>query len=316
MPTPPPHNINKACTPDVSVIIVNFKTSSLIIECLKSLFRLTHGLEMEIIIVDNNSEPDFKQLIAGAFPSANNIIYLALPENIGFGRANNEGYSISSGRNILFLNPDTVLLNNAVKILSDFLDSHPCAGACGANIFNELMQPSLSHKRLVPGVRWELIELAHNLPLKIFYRDGWDHNYSGRPMEVGYITGADLMVKRATLEQTGAFSPEFFMYYEETELCTRIRRHGWKIFNIPDAHIQHLDGQSFDKSLTINTFKIETQEKSRNIFYRLTAGRFRRSISDVLYRLFLASRISLSRNPVKKESYRLRRKFHKAHRLP
>lgn len=297
---------------DVSVIIVNFKTSALVADCINSIRRHTKGVTIEIIVADNNSEPNLESIIANACQQMEDIRVIQLNENVGFGRANNAALDIAKGRNILFLNPDTVLLNNAIKILSDFLDANPKAGACGGNLYNEEMQPALSHKMLVPGIRWEMADFLHNAPIKLAYGKNWDHNHNGAPLQVAYITGADLMVRKSALEATGPFDSRFFLYFEETELCVRIRRHGYTIWNVPKAKIQHLDGQSMKTDAPINRFKIETQERSRNIFYRLTTHPIKHLLADTIYQGFLLSRQLLSKDAIKKERYRLRRAYHKS----
>ena len=104
---------------DVSIIIINYNTISFLIDAVDSIFAKTEGIEYEIIVVDNNSNDNSKTIIMEKY--GKKVIYLSLPENIGFGRANNEGAKIAKGRNLFFLNPDTLLLNNATKILSDYL---------------------------------------------------------------------------------------------------------------------------------------------------------------------------------------------------
>ncbi len=134
---------------DVSVIIVNYNTTELIIKCLDSIFIHTEGINYEIIIVDNASEPDFGKRILNEFPiQKEKMLFLHLQENIGFGRANNKGLELSSGRNIFFLNPDTVVINNAISILSKFLDNNKEAGACGGNLLTENMTPNFTRDKM------------------------------------------------------------------------------------------------------------------------------------------------------------------------
>ena len=92
---------------DVSIVIVNYKAVSLILNCLDSIQQLTQEVSYEIIVVDNNSNDDFELRIQERYPK---VICVSLSENIGFGRANNEGVKIANGRNVLFLNPDTMTL--------------------------------------------------------------------------------------------------------------------------------------------------------------------------------------------------------------
>lgn len=295
---------------DVSIIIVNYKTSHLIIECIKSIIEHTLDINYEIIVVDNNSEPDFAGIIfnslnhAFSFSGENEFIhFVTLSENIGFGRANNEGLRIAKGRNILFLNPDTLLLNNAVKILSDFLDCHSKVGACGGNLIDKDFKPTFSFKRFLPGVFWEFDELLNTIPQKILYgRNKW-YNYTGRPFKVGFISGADLMVKKSVLEQTGGFRDDFFLYFEETDLCNRIREKGWEIYNVPSVSIQHLEGGSLTESTSYQSeFKTKYMELSRKIYYRLNVKWYKKGVANYIYYIFLKSRVVLLKGQ-KRELY-------------
>ena len=296
---------------DISVIIVNYHTSAFIIDCVTSILEKTRGVAYEVIIIDNNSEPDFEDKINAALPEEKkgNFRFLALPENIGFGRANNEGLNMATGRNIFFLNPDTVLVNNAIKILSDFLDSHEKAGACGGNLYDAEKIPALSFKRLLPGVRWEINELFNLKPGKLIFGKNWIHNFTGQPIKVGYINGADLMVKREVLEKTGGFSQDFFLYYEETDLCNRIKRAGWDIYSVPEAEILHLESKSFSSTEAYESeFKTRMIETSRKSYYNRNKNKLSKVIANSIYYCMLMSRCLLIRDKRKKNYYRLRLK--------
>ena len=297
----------------VSIIIVNYKTSNLIIDCIKSIKELTQGIDYEIIIVDNNSEPDFEQRIRNGALLNNdgNFKFIGLLENIGFGRANNEGIKIAKGKNILFLNPDTLLASNAIKILSDYLDKNPKTGACGGNLINEAGNPIQSYRKILPGLFWEFNELLNNIPQNIIYgKIDKFYNQTEKPIKVAFITGADLMVKREVLEKTGLFCDQFFLYFEETDLCNRITNAGYSIYNVPEAVIYHLESKSFEiDEAWQSEFKTKNFETSRKIYYRRNVGRFQRILSDLIYSLLLTSRILMIKNPLKKEYYILRKKL-------
>lgn len=299
---------------DVSVIIVNYKTSALISDCVRSILEKTKDLKYEVIIVDNDSEPDFKEKISEVIPEemAERFSFLPLSENVGFGRANNEGLKRAKGRNIFFLNPDTVLVNDAIGILSQFLDSRPDVGACGGNLYNGDLQPVHSFRRISPGILWETNVLLNVLPQKMLFGKNAVHNHTGGPFEVAFINGADLMVKKEVLDRIGSFSPEFFMYFEETDLCRRIRRAGLKIVSVPEAKIEHLESKSFDPTQKYESeFKTRLLEESRLIYYRRNNSGLNRRLSDLIYLMYLKSRALLIRNVVKKEYYELRLKTFK-----
>lgn len=286
---------------DVSVIYVNYHTSNLIADSLESLYAHTKGLKFEVIIVDNASEPDLEQMISTRFPGKG-IKFVMLDENLGFGLANNAGFAIADGRNLFCLNPDTVLINNAVGILSEYLDKHADTGCVGGNLYDEQMNPTYSFRRMLPGLRWDISELLHLMPERIAYGRSQRFNYEADPIDVGFISGADIMIKRSVLEQTGGFSDRFFMYYEETDLCKRIIRAGYKIKNIPAAKIQHLEGGSFSDT-GINFKRLDRSERGRYEYYMRNVGKFRRGVCNAIYRMFLFSRKVLKHD--KAYGYRL-----------
>lgn len=271
---------------DVSIIIVNYKTSKLINDCIRSIFEKTQGITYEIIIVDNATEE-----LADVIDSAEDarLRLIQLPENVGFGRANNAGAQIASGRNLFFLNPDTLLLNNAIKILSDYLDTHPECGACGGNLYDVNLHPALSYRCLLPGIKWELNELLNRIPEKIQYGKNRTYNHKSYPIKVAYITGADLMIPKYVYDQITGFAPDFFMYYEETDLCSRIQNLKLCLYSVPNAHIQHLEGQSFTDN--INTIKIQYLESGRLKYYARNYTKIYNWFANLIYKAFLISRI-------------------------
>jgi GT2 family glycosyltransferase len=138
-----------------------------------------------------------------------------------------------------------VLHDNSVKALSDWLDTHPECGVCGGNLVDGRGRPAHSFHRVLPGMVSQWNELLCGLPFLVRFGRNKEFNHTGRPMQVGYITGADMMVRAEVLAQTGGFDPDFFLYYEETELTSRICRAGYSVVNIPWVVITHLHSKSF-----------------------------------------------------------------------
>ncbi|MEG2527839.1 MAG: glycosyltransferase family 2 protein [Mucinivorans sp.] len=231
---------------DVSVIIVNYNTNELLAEALDSLFEHTTGLSLQVIVVDNHSLISPREALAASYSSS--IEWVDLPQNVGFARANNAAFDLALGRHLFLLNPDTILMNNAVKILSDYLDSNPQVGAVGGNLFTREGLPTASHKFFGENLYFELDSLFFEPVGRLIYGRNRIFNHTVHPLRVGYIIGADLMIPRSVIDSVGGFDPDFFMYAEESELQYRIKAHGFSIVNCPAANIIHLEGGSFDFS--------------------------------------------------------------------
>jgi GT2 family glycosyltransferase len=232
---------------DVSVIIINYNTVRYLVNAIDSIFEKTKDIEFEIIVADNNSSDNSKYILQEKYGNA--VIYLALSENVGFGRANNAVAEIAKGRNLFLLNPDTILINNAIKILSNYLDDHEQVAVCGGNLYNEEYKPIHSFRRTLSPIFDELNRLFLGFPEKVVYGKNSMFNYTKEPIEVGYITGADMMIRKKIFDNLKGFDKDFFMYYEESELSCRLHKLNYKIVCIPDAHIIHLEGKSFSSNL-------------------------------------------------------------------
>lgn len=247
---------------DVTVIIVNYNSLRTTAACIERVIAATKAIDFEIIVVDNASTDGSRE----HFSADRRITYIYNHENIGFGRANNLGLEQARGRNIIFLNPDTLLINDAISILCRYLDQHSNATVVGGNLFDREMQPALSFRLHRPSILWEISQLMWHIPDRLLFPRRWFFNKVGRPIQVGYITGADLMARRAELMAEQGFAREFFMYYEDTDLCHRLKFRG-NIISVADAHIQHLEGGCFE-SEAINTRRIIFSEQGRHIYYR------------------------------------------------
>jgi GT2 family glycosyltransferase len=271
---------------DVSIIIVNYNTVNLVIDAVHSIVRKTQDVKYEIIVVDNNSSDNSKTTLNDRF--GDTINYIQLPENIGFGRANNEGAKTAKGRHLFFLNPDTELLNNAVKILSDFLDRNENVAVCGGNLFDGEHKPAQSYGKIFPSAFRDLNTMLGDFFLKMIYGKNYEFNHTKKPTKTAYITGADLMIKKDVFEDLSGFDADFFMYYEETELCYRVHQK-YLIANTPDAKIRHLEGKSFS-----NTEKREQlKAASRKIFYTKTRSRSHFLIANFIVKFFSVIKIAL-----------------------
>lgn len=267
---------------DVSVIIVSYNTIDHIMNCIDSVYNKTKDIDFEIVVVDNNSPDNTVELLKEKYSNLSNFRVLELNENIGFGRANNAGFEIIKGRNVLLLNPDTILINNAIKVLSDYIDNNQKVGICGGNLFNEEMQPIHSFCRRLPGLYSELNSLLRGYLDRFFYGKNAQFNHLSKNISVGYVTGANMMMRNAILAKVGYFNPTFFMYFEETELTYRIRQAGYSVMSVPEAEIQHLKGKSF------KGFEEKRERmflEGRQIYNKLVMGRRKRFVVNQLYKI-------------------------------
>ena len=272
---------------DVSIIYVNYNSSNLIINSINSVIELTNGVSYEIIIVDNNSRTEEKNKLKN-YCNNNNITLIESNKNLGFGKANNIGSKYAKGEYLLFLNPDTYLINNAIKELFIFAKNNNIS-TCGANLFTHTHKPTLSYWMLIPSISDEISALFCNIPLKIRYLNSHEHNLTATPKEVAFITGADLMIQKKLFFQVNGFDEDFFMYFEETDLQHRIKNLGYKIYNIPSAKIVHLESQT----LSSRTQKIQLFLESRRKFYLKNHTITQFKIANTILKLNCIIRISI-----------------------
>ena len=229
----------------VSIIIVNYKTPHLCIDCIKSVFEKTEGLIFEIILVDNDSQDNSLQTIKEEF--GDKVVLVDAQQNLGFGKANNLGAKYAKGDYLFLLNSDTILRNNAIKYLYDFIKNDSTVGIVGGNLFDKDGNFAHSFKYN----QYDLNSLKVTGFFKAMRRKlsgkmvDWEFNDTKEPVELnGYITGADLMIKKTVFDEVSGFDKDFFMYFEESEMTYRVRQLGYKVFSVPSAEITHLEGAS------------------------------------------------------------------------
>lgn len=254
-------------TKDVSIILVNYKTKDLTIQCIKSIYEKTKDINFDIYVVDNASYDGIEEQLRTEFPE---VKFLQNEINGGFGYGNNVALRVFDAKYAFLLNTDTILINNAVKILFDFMESNPNLGACGGNLYDENNNNIHSY-----GNIFDLTDLfIKTFGLRLFFpkrfkkmRDCGE-NKKNECKSVDYITGADLMLRKEALDKAGLFDEKFFMYSEESELQFRIKKAGYDIFITPDAKIVHLHNKSPKKRENMYFEFL----KSKYLLFRLCYG--------------------------------------------
>ena len=280
---------------DCSIIIINYNTKNVTDDCIKSVLEHTEGLSYEIIMIDNNSIDGSHEF----FKDYPGISFIQSPENIGFGRANNLGAGIACGEVLLFLNSDTVLIDNSVKKLYDFLQGNPDAGVCGGNLVDININPATSFSVSKPSVCSDIDYFFFNIFSKLIYKNLY-YNYSSKPMKInGSISGADYMVRKEVFDEVGGFDKDFFMYYEETELSYRIIKKGYNIYNVPSVKIIHLEGASE----VVKEKSLDRTLISKKIYYQKTSSLFLYYLSNFIFFLTIIQRMFIFRLIGNKKKY-------------
>ena len=260
--------------PDITVSIVSYNTRELLQACLRSLKeRVDAGeVSLEIVVADNGSTDGSIEMMRTEFPA---VRLIETGGNIGYGRANNAALADARGRYVFILNSDTEIEPGALGAMRDFLDAHPEAGAAGAQLIlpDGSIQPSCAADPTLGSVFWEQTYLYKLFPRnKVtggYAMTYWDYK---TPRAVEQVCGACLMVRRSLYEQIGGFDPHYFMYFEDTDLCYRIRRTGTQIWFLPEAKINHVLGGSSEGSWHTRARMIASYNKSRYYFFTRTEG--------------------------------------------
>lgn len=243
--------------PDLSVIIVSWNVRDLLRACLASVQRKR---EIEVIVVDNASADGSVGMVEAEFPW---VRLVANADNRGFTAANNQGLTLSRGRYVLFLNPDTEVVGDALATMITYMDAHPEVGALGPQLryADGSLQPS---RRRFPTFITALFE---STPLAWHWPDNtWARHYriADRPddeiQQVDWVVGAALLVRRQALDQVGGFDEGYFMYSEELDLCRRIKAAGWQIVYLPTAQIVHHEGKSSEQVVAARHIHFQTSK--------------------------------------------------------
>jgi GT2 family glycosyltransferase len=214
--------------------------------CLNSIIRQSENSQPEIIVIDNNSVDDSVKLVKQFGYPINLILN---DNNIGFARACNQGIQLAKGNYIFLLNPDTELLNDALNIFFDFMEKkgNELVWCVGAQIFNEYRNPSKSygHFPTLFDVFFEQFGIKGIL-LKCFRTKNLIQNkIINQILEVPYVMGCDMFIKKRVLDKIGLFNEKFFLNFEETELSLRAKKAGYVSIILPNVKILHYSGKSF-----------------------------------------------------------------------
>ena len=218
--------------------IVNYASWPLTMRCLESL-RETGYEDYEIVVVDNDTEPP------PTLPS--DVRLLCTGENLGFGRGHNRGLGAVNGEIVIVLNPDTVVERAFFEKLDRFFREHPDAGVVGPRILDSEGEVQLSARRevsLISGLLGRTSFLTRLFPKSSLVKNQFPAVMDNKPQPVDWISGACMTLRQEAIPEDGVFDERFFMYFEDADLCRRVRDEDWRIYYAPQVEVVHQTGGS------------------------------------------------------------------------
>jgi hypothetical protein len=256
---------------DVSIVIVSFNTKELTVDCLRSVYLQTAELSFEVIVVDNNSSDGSPDTIKREYPTVKLIIN---GKNVGFGAACNIGIKSSYGKYVFLLNPDTILLNNCLRIFYEFMErrGNIKVWCCGGMLYgaDKTLRPAYGH---FPSIAQVIIQQFGFV--RLFGKYYENHlavaveEEISEPTDVPFVCGADMFVRRSSLNDIAMFDEEFYLYFEETYLSYLMAKQGLRSVILPEAKIIHLVGRS---SSQMEVSRIGFYVKSEFLFFEKVYG--------------------------------------------
>src|SRR5712692_3541390 len=249
--------------PAISIIIVNWKSAAFVRKCLASIYANTSGITFEILVVDNASFDGCGEMLRHEFPA---VRFIQSRDNLGFER--------STGRMLLFLNPDTEVVGPALECMMACLETVPDVGVVGPKLLNSDLSIQTSCLQSFPSILNQVLDADHlraMFPKSSLWGNRALFEDSRQPVPVDGISGACLMVRRSVFESVGRFNPDYFLYGEDMDLCYKVKKAGWKNYYVGGATVIHHGGQSTD-SQSDNQFSSLMMRESLLKFVRAHRG--------------------------------------------
>lgn len=288
---------------DLSIIIVNWNTCSLLKKCLESIIAFTHDIKYELIVIDNGSSDGSVEMVTSMFPS---VILIQNEKNVGFASGVNQGLKIANGKNILLLNSDTYIKNNTFHEMVAFLETRSDITALSCKVFypDGKIQPALAKYPSLTGALYDFIKTINFFSNhKLFDKlnvSKWDYNASRELTPDLMIGGGCFMIRKSGVEQIG-YMDEMFTpaYCEDADWCFRLKNKGLKMYYLADVEIYHYHGytcrnsdEKFKEYLTLAT------QKNRQYFFKKHYG-FHKLLmlkcfdflQNMLFALYIAFRV-------------------------
>lgn len=285
---------------DLSVVIVNYNVKYFLELCLISVQRASQHLQVEILVVDNNSQDGSQEFITSRFPQ---ITYITNTENIGFSKANNQAIAQSKGKYVLILNPDTIIAEDTLQKCHSFMSSNPQTGAIGVPMYDGKGMFLRESKRALPTPAvafYKIIGLASLFPhSKTLAKYHLGNLNQFETHEVDILSGAFMLMRKEVLDKISLFDESFFMYGEDIDLSYRVKLAGYKNYYLSDTSIIHFKGEStkkgslnyviiFYKAMEIFANKHFTSNRAISYRFIIQAAIWLRAMLSIIKRLLQA----------------------------
>ncbi len=231
----------------LSIIIVNWNVREDLINCLRSIEQNPPSYKYEVIVVDNASTDGSADAVRGEFSWARLIVN---ERNLGFAAGNNVGLEKAFGEYVLFLNSDTLVHRGSLDGLVSFMDSNPNVGGCGPKLLNGdgTVQPSARRFPPLLGVLHRYTFFRYLLIFRGQYHKWLMKDFGhDEQMDVDQVMGAALMVKRSVVDELGGMGREYYMYYDDVDMCYGIKQAGQRVVFLPNIVVTHLGGRSMNR---------------------------------------------------------------------
>jgi len=252
--------------PKISIVIVNWRTPELLRGCLNALGNDEHKDSFELYVVDNASGDESLSILSNEFSYVNVLVN---EDNVGFSKACNQVIPKAKGEYVLLLNPDTVVIDNAVSKMAAFLDNNPEYGAVGPKILNEDGTLQLACRRAFPSPAAAFFRLTYLSKLfpghPLFAKYNMTYIDPEKAASVDALSGSCMMVRKNVIDKIGLLDEDIFMFGEDIDWCWRIKQAGWQIFYNPQAVIYHSHGAASRLRPIGTTFDLHT---GMEVFYR------------------------------------------------
>jgi GT2 family glycosyltransferase len=252
---------------EIGICIVTRGSKEKVVACLKSLFEQTQTLEIDVVVVDNDSRDGTVEEIQSQFPK---IHLIGNNKNLGYSKAVNQGLKILNARYLVLLNPDAIVLNQALDRLVKFMDENSEVGICAPKVLNQDGTVQYQSRRGEPRP-WNVFSYFLGLS-KLFPKDPRFSGYlltyldDNTVNEVDAVSGSCMLIRNEVVTEIGYLDERYFAYQEDTDYCIHARQAGWKVCYVPTAEVLHYGGRG---GSNINPyFGVYHWHRSYYLYYR------------------------------------------------